>query len=102
MAPRYEICAGLEKGHKTTKNTLKAKPSNAKGKLTKSCSLARAEGKVPEWSHPVAVQSHCHSPGGDPTHLGPELRRQHHQDPHRPQGQARAGGREECQLGYQR
>ena len=23
MAPRYEICVGLEKGHKTTKNTLK-------------------------------------------------------------------------------
>jgi len=25
MAPRYEICAGLEKGHKSTKNTLKVK-----------------------------------------------------------------------------
>merc|ERR1719278_641265 len=24
MAPRYEICAGLEKGHKSTKNTLKS------------------------------------------------------------------------------
>ena len=30
MAPRYEICVGLEKGHKTTPNTLKPKPSNAK------------------------------------------------------------------------
>merc|ERR1712126_318349 len=35
MAPRYEICVGLEKGHKTTPNTLKAKPSQSKGKLTK-------------------------------------------------------------------
>lgn len=34
MAPRYEICTGLDKGHKTTKNTLKAKPSHRKGKLT--------------------------------------------------------------------
>ena len=30
MAPRYEICVGLEKGHKTTPNSLKAKPSKAK------------------------------------------------------------------------
>ena len=30
MAPRYEICVGLEKGHKTTPNNLKPKPSNAK------------------------------------------------------------------------
>ena len=35
MAPRYEICVGLEKGHKTTKNTLKTKPGKSKGKLTK-------------------------------------------------------------------
>ena len=35
MAPRYEICVGLEKGHKTTKNALKAKPCKTKGKLTK-------------------------------------------------------------------
>ena len=41
MAPRYEICAGLEKGHKTTKNVLKAKPSNAKGKLTKHNKFVR-------------------------------------------------------------
>ena len=33
MAPRYEICVGLEKGHKTTPNTLKAKPSHAKVSL---------------------------------------------------------------------
>ena len=33
MAPRYEICVGLEKGHKTTPNTLKAKPSSAKVRL---------------------------------------------------------------------
>ena len=34
MAPRYEMVTGLEKGHKTTPNTLKPKPSNAKGKQT--------------------------------------------------------------------
>ena len=28
MAPRYEICVGLEKGHKTTKNTLKVDTVN--------------------------------------------------------------------------
>ena len=28
MAPRYEICVGLEKGHKTTKNTLKVESVN--------------------------------------------------------------------------
>ena len=41
MAPRYEICVGLEKGHKTTKNTLKAKPSKSKGKLTKHNKFVR-------------------------------------------------------------
>ena len=30
MAPRYEICVGLEKGHKTTPNTLVTKPSKKK------------------------------------------------------------------------
>ena len=30
MAPRYEICVGLEKGHKTTPNTLVPKPSKKK------------------------------------------------------------------------
>ena len=30
MAPRYEICVGLEKGHKTTPNTLVPKPSEKK------------------------------------------------------------------------
>ena len=30
MAPRYEICVGLDKGHKTTPNTLVAKPSKKK------------------------------------------------------------------------
>merc|ERR1711933_517533 len=34
MAPKYEICAGLDKGHKTTPNTLKPKPSKNKGKQT--------------------------------------------------------------------
>merc|ERR1711994_146171 len=41
MAPRYEICVGLEKGHKTTPNTLKPKPSSAKGKLTKHNKFVR-------------------------------------------------------------
>merc|ERR1711890_54860 len=31
---KYEICAGLDKGHKTTLNEVKKKPSNAKGKQT--------------------------------------------------------------------
>jgi large subunit ribosomal protein L36e len=34
MAPKYEICAGLDKGHKTTKNELKKRPGKNKGKLT--------------------------------------------------------------------
>ena len=34
MAPRYEICTGLDKGHKTTVNTLKPKPCASKGKNT--------------------------------------------------------------------
>ena len=41
MAPRYEICVGLEKGHKTTKNALKAKPCKTKGKLTKHNKFVR-------------------------------------------------------------
>lgn len=34
MAPRYEICVGLDKGHKTTPNPQKRRPSKNKGKLT--------------------------------------------------------------------
>merc|ERR1711971_1327602 len=41
MAPRYEICVGLEKGHKTTPNTLVAKPSKKKGQLTKHNKFVR-------------------------------------------------------------
>merc|ERR1712010_119568 len=41
MAPRYEICVGLEKGHKTTKNTLKPKPCKTKGKMTKHNKFVR-------------------------------------------------------------
>merc|ERR1712008_25702 len=41
MAPKYEICAGLEKGHKTTPNELKRKPSKAKGKLTNHSKFVR-------------------------------------------------------------
>jgi len=41
MAPRYEMCVGMEKGHKTTKNTIKVRPSKNKGKLTKSNKFVR-------------------------------------------------------------
>ena len=70
MAPRYEICVGMEKGHKTTPNTLKVsflfcctgclksytstyllrnlqsmflqpKPSRSKGRLTKHNKFVR-------------------------------------------------------------
>merc|ERR1711974_414176 len=41
MAPKYEICAGLDKGHKTTPNELKRKPSKAKGKLTNHSKFVR-------------------------------------------------------------
>lgn len=34
MAPRYEMCVGLDKGHKTTPNTLKPRPASKKGKNT--------------------------------------------------------------------
>ena len=34
MAPLYEMVTGLDKGHKTTPNTLKPKPSKNKGKQT--------------------------------------------------------------------
>merc|ERR1711976_1028496 len=34
MAPKYELCAGLDKGHKTTPNERRVKPSNNKGKQT--------------------------------------------------------------------
>jgi large subunit ribosomal protein L36e len=34
MAPKYEICVGLDKGHKTTPNELKARPAKNKGKQT--------------------------------------------------------------------
>merc|ERR1712156_438483 len=40
-APKYEICAGLDKGHKTTPNELKRKPSKAKGKLTNHSKFVR-------------------------------------------------------------
>jgi large subunit ribosomal protein L36e len=41
MAPRYEICVGLDKGHKTTKNTPKKRPVSTKGKLTARNKLVR-------------------------------------------------------------
>jgi len=41
MAPRYEMVVGMEKGHKPTKNNLKAKPSRGKGKNTKHNKFVR-------------------------------------------------------------
>ena len=35
MAPRYEMCDGMEKGHKTTVNNPRKKPSKRKGRTTK-------------------------------------------------------------------
>ena len=34
MAPRYEICVGLDKGHKTTPNAQKKRPAKNKGANT--------------------------------------------------------------------
>ena len=41
MAPRYELCVGLDKGHKTTANTLKKRPASTKGKITARNKLVR-------------------------------------------------------------
>ena len=41
MAPRYELVVGQDKGHKTTPNTLKKKPSRSKGKITARNKLVR-------------------------------------------------------------
>ena len=41
MAPKYEICAGLDKGHKTTPNEQKRRPSKNKGKQTNHNKLVR-------------------------------------------------------------
>merc|ERR1711862_910713 len=41
MAIRYDMAVGLNKGFKTTKNTLKTKPSRRKGRLTKHAKFIR-------------------------------------------------------------
>ncbi|XP_013793853.1 60S ribosomal protein L36-like [Limulus polyphemus] len=41
MAPRYEMCVGLSKGHKVTKNVTKPRPSRRKGALTKHSKFIR-------------------------------------------------------------
>merc|ERR1719347_270101 len=41
MRGGHKSCPALEKGHKTTPNTLKAKPSKAKGRLTKHNKFVR-------------------------------------------------------------
>merc|ERR1739845_254177 len=41
MAIRYDMAVGLNKGFKTTKNTLKPKPSRRKGRLTKHAKFIR-------------------------------------------------------------
>ena len=35
------MCVGMEKGHKTTKNDLKPRPSRSKGKVTKHNKFVR-------------------------------------------------------------
>lgn len=41
MAPRYEMCVGMEKGHKTTKNVQKERPAKSKGRVTKHNKFVR-------------------------------------------------------------
>ncbi|XP_076338103.1 ribosomal protein L36 [Tachypleus tridentatus] len=41
MAPRYEMCVGLNKGHKVTKNVTKPRPSRRRGALTKHAKFIR-------------------------------------------------------------
>ena len=41
MAPRYELVVGQDKGHKSTANALKKKPSREKGKNTARNRLVR-------------------------------------------------------------
>ncbi|CAL1277033.1 60S ribosomal protein L36-like [Argiope bruennichi] len=41
MAVYKEICVGLNKGHKVTKNVTKPRPSRRKGKLTKHARFIR-------------------------------------------------------------
>ncbi|CAH1792288.1 unnamed protein product [Owenia fusiformis] len=41
MAIRYDLAVGLEKGHKTTKNVRKPRPSRRKGKLNKHVKFIR-------------------------------------------------------------
>ena len=38
---RYDMCVGLQKGHKTTKNVKKPRPSRRKGALTKHAKFIR-------------------------------------------------------------
>ncbi|XP_019624344.1 PREDICTED: 60S ribosomal protein L36-like [Branchiostoma belcheri] len=41
MGIRYDMCVGLNKGHKITKNVQKPRPSRRKGKLTKHVKFVR-------------------------------------------------------------
>jgi len=41
MGRRYEMCIGLNKGHKVTKNITKPRPSRSKGKLYKHTKVIR-------------------------------------------------------------
>ncbi|PAA55592.1 hypothetical protein BOX15_Mlig011553g2, partial [Macrostomum lignano] len=42
MAPAYEICVGLKKGHRVTANTPREKPANRRGKSTKNNKFVRS------------------------------------------------------------
>merc|ERR1711978_677693 len=41
MGVRYDLAVGMNKGHKTTKNVQKARPSRRKGALTKHAKFIR-------------------------------------------------------------
>ncbi|PAA47039.1 hypothetical protein BOX15_Mlig023309g2, partial [Macrostomum lignano] len=42
MAPAYEICVGLKKGHRVTTNAPREKPANRRGKSTKNNKFVRS------------------------------------------------------------
>merc|ERR1712168_500230 len=41
MGLKYDMCVGLNKGHKETKNVTKSRPGNRKGRLTKRNKFVR-------------------------------------------------------------
>ncbi|QQP40141.1 60S ribosomal protein L36 [Caligus rogercresseyi] len=53
MAPRYEMCVGLDKGHKTTKHELKKRPASRKGMSTTRTRFIRDLVREVAGSHPM-------------------------------------------------